>query len=282
MFIHVFRRNEMKSSSLILMGIAVVAVGMFALPSTVSLFSGQHTWYAIHGENELPCRKCHAEIFEELENSAFHKWNGYGWGENASGSPDNSACYGCHRANASITYAGVGTSVTDVTPGTKAHAASTVACMLCHQFNASQAVNQFEGESMPGFAAGGFEKPANSPYNYTNGTEYPGGHAAHQGFIESAVNDKKMEDANEACIACHTHVPVKINWTHRYSLEFNCTPTLDLPPTHFNVTDWTRNGTYNITVYGGRNGTSVDTGTGTPTSPPPGWPGTWPGQNESS
>ena len=271
----------MKSSSLILMGIAVVAVGMFALPSTVSLFSGQHTWYAIHDSNELPCRKCHAEIFEELENSAFHKWNGYKWNETPSGSPDNSACYGCHRANASITYANVGDTVTSVTPGTKAHAASTVACMLCHQFNASQAVNPFEGKSMPGFAAGGFEKPPGSPYNYTN-ESCTGGHAAHQGFIESAVSDTKMEDANEACIACHTHVPVKINWTHRYSLEFNCTPEFNLPPTHFNVTSWTRNGTFNITVYGGRNGTSVDTGTGTPTSPPPSWPGTWPGKNESS
>ena len=244
----------MKSSSLILMGIAVVAVGLFALPSTVSLFSGQHTWYAIHGTNELPCKKCHAEVFDELQNSAFHKWNGYNWSENPEGSPDNSACYGCHRANASITYASVGDTVTDVIPGTKAHAASTVACMLCHQFNASQAVNQLNGYSMPGFAAGGFAQPANSPYNYTNGTAYPGGHAAHQKFIQMAINKSLMEDANEACIACHTHVPVKINWTHRVSLEFNCTPEFELPPTHFNVSNWNVNGTANVTVYGNTTG----------------------------
>ena len=252
----------MKSSSLILMGIAVVAVGMFALPSTVSLFSGQHTWYDISGSHELPCEKCHAEIFEELENSAFHKWNGYGWGENASGSPDNSACYGCHRANKSITYAGVGNSVTDVTPGKEAHAASTVACMLCHQFNASDAVSGGNGTatwSMPGFAAGGFENPYETswpdvPYNYTNGTAYPGGHAAHQKFIQMAINKTLMEDANEACIACHTHVPVKINWAHRVSLEFNCTPEFKLPPTHFNVSNWNVNGTYNVTVYGNTTG----------------------------
>ncbi|MCU4140431.1 MAG: hypothetical protein MW690_000116 [Methanophagales archaeon] len=120
---------------------------------------------------------------------------------------------------------------------------------------------------MPGFAAGGFAQPANSPYNYTNGT-HPGGHAAHQGFIQSAINDTKMEDANEACIACHTHIPVKINWTHRYSLEFSCVPELELPPTHFDVKDWTLNGTYNITVYGWRNGTG-DTSE-------EGWPGGYP------
>jgi len=280
----------MKSSNLVLMTVAIVAVGIIAMPSTISLFAGQHTWYAIHSDNELPCSKCHAEIFKELENSAFHKWNGYGWGENASGSPDNSACYGCHRANKSITYANVGDYVTSVTPGKQAHAASTVACMLCHQFNASEAVSGGNGTStwtMPGFAAGGFANPyttswPNVPYNYTNAT-HKGGHAAHQKFIEAAINDTKMEDANEACIACHTHIPVKINWTHRFSLEFNCTPEFEkLPPTHFNVTDWTLNGTYKITVYGGRNGTlGIDTGTGTPTSSYSGWPGTWPGQNES-
>jgi len=27
------------------MAIAVIAIGIFALPSTVSLFSGQHSWY---------------------------------------------------------------------------------------------------------------------------------------------------------------------------------------------------------------------------------------------
>jgi len=272
----------MKSSNLVLMTVAIVAIGIIAMPSTISLFAGQHTWYNLTND-ELPCRKCHAEVFYELERSAFHRWNGYGWNENASGNPDNSACYGCHRANKSITYADVGSSVTDVTPGKQAHAASTVACMLCHQFNASEDVQDFNGTSMPGFAAGGFKQPvnANPLYNYTD-TDHPGGYAAHQQFIESAVNDTTMEDANEACIACHTHIPVKINWTHRYSLEFNCTPDFSLPPTHFNVTSWSVNGTYKITVYGGRNGTSDDTGTGTPTSPPPGWPGTWPGQDESS
>ena len=93
--------------------------------------------------------------------------------------------------------------------------------------------------------------------------------AAHKTFIEKSIEDPNMEDANEACIACHTHIPVKINWTHRYSLEFNCTPEFEkLPPTHFNVTDWSINGTYNITVYGWRNGTGNISKEG--------WPGSYP------
>ena len=257
----------MNGGKLLLLAATMAAIGVLVLPSTVSLFAGQHTWYAINGSNELPCRKCHADVFGELQQSAFHKWNGYQWGSNPSGEPDNTACYGCHRANASITYAKVGDSVTDVTPGKQAHAASTVACMLCHQFNASNNVSFDEGWSMPGYAAGGFAQPDGSPYRYTNDT-CQGGHAAHQGFIQSAINDTKMEDANEACIACHTHIPVKINWTHRYSLEFSCVPELELPPTHFDVKDWTLNGTYNITVYGWRDGTG--------NTSEEGWPGNYP------
>ena len=51
----------------------------------------------------------------------------------------------------------------------------------------------------------------------------------------NSISNPDMEDANEACVACHTGIAVKINWTHAYSLEFNATPTLTLPPTHFNV-----------------------------------------------
>ena len=253
----------MKSSNLVLMTVAIVAVGIIAMPSTISLFAGQHTWYNISGDNDLPCRKCHADVFAELEQSAFHKWSSSLQAGQGTGTPDNTACYGCHRANASIQYANVGTSVTDVKAGNKSHAASTVACMLCHQFNASVHVL-----TMSGYEAGGFAQPTGSPYTYNN-TTHPGGHAAHQGFIQSAIDDTTMEDANEACIACHTHIPVKINWTHRYSLEFSCVPEFEkLPPTHFNVTDWTLNGTYNITVYGWRDGTG--------NTSKEGWPGGYP------
>ena len=254
----------MKSSSLILMGIAVVAVGMFALPSTVSLFSGQHTWYAINGSNELPCKKCHADVFEELESSAFHKWDGGGFGQGGNSPPEDTACYGCHRANASITYANVGDTVTNVTPGKEAHAASTVACMLCHQFNASVRTG-----SMASFAAGGFDNVTGSTYNYDNGSSVGGEHAAHQRFIEMAVNWPAMEDSNEACIACHTHVPVNITWKHAHDLNFTATwkdsgwvGTDEFPPTHFNVSDWGVNGTMINYSYGYGNGTGSTSSSG--------------------
>lgn len=227
-----------RNGKIALLAIAVVAVGTFALPNTMSLFSGQHTWYQLGSGNKLPCKKCHADVMDELSSSGIHA------DLNSTGSTENGDCYACHRANKSITYA----TASNKQPGTKAHAASTVACMLCHQYNASQAVHANAGPF-----AGGFVNPG-SNYNYTNATS-EGGYAAHQNFInrsvDSALGTEDMEDANEACIACHTHVPVEINWTHRYSLEFNASYGKELPPTHFNVSNMHANGTYNTTVHNG-------------------------------
>jgi len=87
----------------------VVAVGIFALPSTVlSLFSGQHSWYNISYGEKLPYIKCHADIYDEYLMSHVH--GSLSGGDNTApqgGSAANDACYACHRAvyTNRITYA---------------------------------------------------------------------------------------------------------------------------------------------------------------------------------
>jgi len=173
--------------------LAVVAV---VLPPTVSLFVGQHNWYDIDATgNQIPCQKCHADVYEELNQSPYH----LGWG--TAGVADEDDCRGCHQANASITYAkGDGTGAT---AGLEAHAASTIQCMYCHGDQASGAP-----------VAGGFGLS-----NLANDT---GAFAAHKDFVDSAaLNSTLLLDENEACIACHTHVAVKINFTHYGAMEFD-------------------------------------------------------------
>ncbi|RLI85995.1 MAG: hypothetical protein DRP01_05120 [Archaeoglobales archaeon] len=48
--------------------IVFFALGMFVLPSTLSLFSGQHFWYNTkqNGSN-VPCEKCHADVMDKME-----------------------------------------------------------------------------------------------------------------------------------------------------------------------------------------------------------------------
>jgi len=75
----------MKSQKIVLGTIAVVAMGIFALPSTVSLFSGQHSWYDLSAEtNDVPCDKCHGDIEDEMvsDENGVHR---------------NLTCAMCHR-----------------------------------------------------------------------------------------------------------------------------------------------------------------------------------------
>ena len=51
--------------------IALVGIGVFALPSTMSLFAGQHSFYNIDATgNQIPCQKCHGDVKAELSANA--------------------------------------------------------------------------------------------------------------------------------------------------------------------------------------------------------------------
>ena len=254
----------MKSSNLVLMTVAIVAIGILAMPSTISLFSGQHYWYNISG-SRLPCIKCHADVYAEYLMTGVHGTLSNGANSWTPGDKPNDACYACHRIyekRGNITY-GNGSGTGSI-PGKEAHAASTVACMACHEFD--------NVGSYP--AAGGFEDPYNNAsglgitdnidadpvtgfkFKY-NKSGYPGGHAAHQGFIEGAITNTLMEDSNEACIGCHTGIPVQINWTHAMNLVLNatlCNKNLSTAPTHFNTSNYNANGTVIVISYGNWSG----------------------------
>jgi hypothetical protein len=89
--------------------IALVGIGVFALPSTMSLFAGQHSFYNIDATgNQVPCQKCHGDVKAELSS---------GNPDASTGTPGPHAafkCEYCHRieagsasgdnAVASITY----------------------------------------------------------------------------------------------------------------------------------------------------------------------------------
>ena len=254
--------------------IALLALGVLVLPNTVSLFAGQHYWYNLSADgNQVPCQKCHADVFEELNNSVFHTH----WG--TSGVGDQYDCEACHRSNSSITYAQVSGSYTGYIPGQQAHAASVVACMLCHQNSSASATPGVSDAAYAGYYAGGFnitDMGKTSPYDYSNST-YNGHFEAHNAFVAKAIDDTTLQDSNEACIACHTFVAVKINWTHARSLEFDAglgSPvTTDYGPHNWTVTNWQTNGTASATVYGDVWGTNASTIYSNA------WPGDVPGVN---
>ena len=278
----------MNSKRLLLLTVAVVAVGVFALPGTVSLFSGQHAWYGIsEPENEIPCKKCHADVYEEMMSMTK---------PNSPHSYMDENCELCHRTCFNMTYdSGTGKyekspgftyasgSGTGSRPGVEAHAVSTIECMDCHGISTDggywnhlmyEEYNQrcYLCHGGSGYYRGTYITiPSRYYYNFisaggfglgTTDDDDPsinpraGKHAAHKAFVLDSMNNTELEGSNEACIACHTSIPVKIRWTHGRSLEFNATydKGLVLPPTHFNTSGYKANGTVNVTSYGNYSG----------------------------
>ncbi len=218
----------MSGSKMALMLIAVVAIGIFALPSTMSILGGQHTWYDI-ARDGVPCVKCHADKYEEFSMTEVHS-------SLAGRRRDLSyVCYACHRADLDLTYADGGGGGP---PGVQTHAASTIACMACHEYDAHVRDNN------QGPFAGGFEQPSGSPFNY--GSVGAPHHAAHNAYVQGAVYSDLMEDSNEACIACHTAIPMEIDWRLGYAMHSQSVAD--------SLGDWTVGqfkaaGTYAITTY---------------------------------
>lgn len=92
--------------------IALVGIGLYALPSTVALFSGQHSFENIDATgNQIDCVKCHGDVKAEMDSTGLNLQTGT--------PPPHAAfkCEYCHRieagaasgdnAYAIVTYAGV-------------------------------------------------------------------------------------------------------------------------------------------------------------------------------
>jgi len=180
------------TNKLVILAIAIAAIGMVALPETLALFAGQHNWYAVinggtdpipvDGKYGVPCMKCHEDVQQQM------------LAMNSVGAHSNMAttCEECHIVSVLDTTGNVGGG--DVA-GANIHAATAPECMDCHD-------GSFTG--------------APRAYTIKNGTQ-----EAHKDFIASAELNDLMEGANEACVACHTHVAVTITWDKPTDLSFN-------------------------------------------------------------
>ncbi|MFQ6055933.1 MAG: cytochrome c3 family protein [Methanosarcinales archaeon] len=173
----------------LLLGISVVGLGLFVMPSTLSLFSGQHTFY---NGTSVKCEKCHADILDEIDNLA------------GSGSPHQTItsgtgkaiCKGCHTTgtvnNVPINGTTLGSYTENVTNNTNAHAAVTLECIACHS---------------------GVDE------------EITGSEAAHAEYYYNASENNQtaidLKGSNTACVGCHTHITINITWTR--TMGYNLT-----------------------------------------------------------
>lgn len=224
------------TNKMILIGIAIVAVGLIALPQTMALFAGQHNWYTLTGNSSdnygIPCQKCHADVYAELKLSQK---------DDNTGVHNSQTCSTCHMTALENMEDGV-VSGGDL-PGANIHAAGLPYCLDCHSRNISNINN---GPDARTILTGSLE--------------------AHIPFATQAALDNQtdgtalLKGANEACVACHTHVAVDINWQKAYKIGFSAIETADTGIHQWSVGNFVAEGTVSVLTYGNRTGGNTGVG----------------------
>ena len=257
-----------------ILAIAVIGIGMFVLPSTLSMFAGQHSWYE---PQDIDCSKCHFIEYEEMSSGAYGVH-----------SPHRTAdttfeCTDCHNVSMNITYYYATGQKGDHTP---AHAATTVSCLACHGDLFSNGT--YCAASCHDFGDPDLEVQVNTMH--TLGNKLNMGHSgndclkchrnyddnvtimrenvfindvddnlsnpleAHCSFFlgmsgeNTTKSDSGLTGPNEACLGCHTGVGVNISWTRNTSITF----TADKSSGNWAVSDMNATGTAtNFTSRGG-------------------------------
>ena len=172
----------------VLLSIALLAIGMYFLPTTLSLFSGQHTF--VNG-TEVSCRKCHEDIYVQV------------LAEGQTDIPHQSltSCQACHRTGnvwggfPGANFGPLGAQETNVTADPEAHAAVTVECIFCHTL----VVEDLS----------------------TNPREILGSDESHRSFYNASNQSTILKGGNEACIGCHTHTMVNVTWIRKTGYNMN-------------------------------------------------------------
>ena len=194
-----------------ILAIAVIGIGLFILPLTLSMFAGQHSWYD-PSERGIPCNKCHFLEKEEListhgPHSTFYgddtSKSTYNSSANYNGTPgfvggsvfwggddENDRCYGCHQVGANFSASSPlnTTNTTWAERNDTVHAAVVIYCVDCHSW-----VDNALNESL----------------------------SAHKEFYyDLNTSPGVLKGGNSACIGCHTGVGVNISWTRNTSITF--------------------------------------------------------------
>lgn len=197
----------MRGSQVLILAIAIIAIGLFILPSTLSMFVGQHTWFSVKNPDDmvLLCAKCHQPEVDEWEaNRVAGGAHATFWTEY----PETSGCTICHQINETIledydlnitTITGYGfedftqfgfdntTNASDFVWRNQStpHAAIKVDCADCH-------------------------------YNATVQLSNPD--SAHKDFYEQSTANATN---SASCIGCHTMTDMDISWLKFGGLNIN-------------------------------------------------------------
>lgn len=177
------------NAKMLILSIGVITVGLFAMPSTVSLVTGQHTFIDYSDNTSTAsCQACHPDV--QIGGDA-HESFGIGTQD------DSSKCRGCHTVG-KVNGTGLipaNWSTTDINQTAlwangSIHIAAKPSCTVCHDMAKAGLV----------FNVSDVHRPL-----YLNATT---------GIIWNATSNVLLLPADDrACYACHTAAGIKNGWT---------------------------------------------------------------------
>ena len=160
-----------------------------------------------------------------------------------------------------------------VNPGTEYHAASRVSCMECHRGSepyghytriaengSNECSNCHYGASPPYVQGARWTELAAGGFGLTDNPEDTGAVEAHDEFTKDdtgGILRYGYNTSNAACVGCHTHVAVNINFTKRYLLSFDAT---GLDTGSWSLGDYKAQGTVAVETFGNASGETFAVG----------------------
>jgi hypothetical protein len=178
----------------VLLGVAVLVIGLIIMPNTISMFKNQHTWQQT---SQIVCTSCHADIKAELESSSNYHHNATLLGV----ATTEDACKYCHQTEFGNDTGSHGNWSWESSQSA-VHAAFSVECLDCH---GGSAVND--------------DPAAVDIADEFNATSIE----AHKPLYDNASASNILEGANEACIACHTGINIQDGGYFIYNYGLNIT-----------------------------------------------------------
>jgi hypothetical protein len=186
-------KRKMKVSKITTLMIAVVAIGIFALPATFSVNSGQHTFKQINPASPSTfCNQCHGgtdSVSTELAASDTGVYNG----GKIHGTQNCGSCHQLTQGYGNSSFAVDGSGKTE-------HAAIIPSCLRCHGAN---------------------PKVFGNVGNELNGTK-----EAHKPLWTASLAANTPSAANTddlACLGCHTGVPKSGTIVYDYTITHTTT-----------------------------------------------------------
>jgi len=186
----------MKKKTLLL-GVAILVIGLIVMPNTISMFKNQHTWQQT---SSIVCTSCHADIAAEIEGSSNYHHDASALGV----ANTEAACKYCHQTQFGDDYGAHG-NWTNETGKDKVHAAFSVECLDCHG----------------GSATSDDPNALDVAIDFMNSTSVE----AHKPLYTEAISSTLMEGANEACIACHTGIQLNATFVYNYQMNITANET---------------------------------------------------------